>query len=217
LPAFWGIEPLASTVRQAQGCGMAQGRSARTEKNRQVFLDTLAATGNVTAAAKAVSLDRNAAYSWRRTDAAFAREWDAAVDAVMDAIEAKAIHEARYENSAAAAQSRLFLLRTHRPEVYNPAQLLIRERLKVELEIRKLELARLKATPLVIEGKVEAPVATTSVPGAPAMGEGLNGIFFRLPDNKRHLPDPDAVAAAEAMVEEREVERVDEPKLAAAD
>ena len=48
--------------------------------NQRGFLETLATTGNITAAAKAVAMSREAAYAFcRRGGAAFSLGWDAAI------------------------------------------------------------------------------------------------------------------------------------------
>ncbi|GAA4044996.1 helix-turn-helix domain-containing protein [Parerythrobacter jejuensis] len=50
-----------------------------TRERRALFLQALAATGNVRAACERVGVSRPTVYDWRRRDAAFARGWEAAI------------------------------------------------------------------------------------------------------------------------------------------
>ncbi len=61
-----------------------------TRAARQRFLETLRATGNVSAAARAVGLARSSAYRLRRRDAAFAAAWDDAEQEAVDLLEQEA-------------------------------------------------------------------------------------------------------------------------------
>jgi hypothetical protein len=56
-----------------------------TPERKALFLETLAATGNVRAACKRVGLSREAAYRLRRREALFMRGWDAALLRARDA------------------------------------------------------------------------------------------------------------------------------------
>lgn len=73
---------------------MTTVRTIRTAKKRSLFLDALAQTGNVSEAATAAAIGRSAAYDWRRDDAAFAADWDAAVDEAADRMEREAFRRA---------------------------------------------------------------------------------------------------------------------------
>jgi hypothetical protein len=86
-----------------------RGRTVRTLKARTRFLDELARTGNVERSAAAAGFSRSVSYEWREQDEAFRREWDSAVQAVMDQIEAKLIEQARTDDSPAGVTSRIFL------------------------------------------------------------------------------------------------------------
>ena len=55
-----------------------------TPERKALFLETLAATGNVRAACKRVGLSREAAYRLRRREALFARGWDTALLVARD-------------------------------------------------------------------------------------------------------------------------------------
>lgn len=69
-------------------------RTIRTTSTRALFLDTLAATANVTRAIEATKAERTAIYGWRNDDEAFARDWDAALDLGTDALEDEAVRRA---------------------------------------------------------------------------------------------------------------------------
>lgn len=62
--------------------------------DRQAFLDVLAATGNISQAARSIGRTPNAAHRLRIKDAAFAADWKSAVDAACETIHAAAIAEA---------------------------------------------------------------------------------------------------------------------------
>lgn len=59
---------------------------AMTRRQRK-FLESLAATGQVTAAAKAAGVDSSLPYKWRKQDDAFREAWDALADQVGTVIE----------------------------------------------------------------------------------------------------------------------------------
>jgi hypothetical protein len=61
-----------------------------TPKKRDAFLLALASTGNVTVAAQMAEVTRTHVYEWRKTDGAFARAWDDAIDQAADLLEAEA-------------------------------------------------------------------------------------------------------------------------------
>ena len=61
-----------------------------TGRRRGLFLDTLSATGNVSAAARAAEVARSTCYRTRRLDPAFAEDWVDAEEAAVDLLEAEA-------------------------------------------------------------------------------------------------------------------------------
>lgn len=61
-----------------------------TGRRRGLFLDTLSATGNVSAAARAAQVARSTCYRTRRLDADFAEQWTDAEEAAVDLLEAEA-------------------------------------------------------------------------------------------------------------------------------
>ena len=66
-----------------------------TDEKRRVFLEALAAVGNVTQAAKSAGLSRTIVYKRRREDEDFARDWDEAKWIGGGALEDEAIRRAR--------------------------------------------------------------------------------------------------------------------------
>lgn len=81
------------------------------------FLKSLASSGNVSTAAKAAGITRQAAYKQYATDADFAAAWEEAIDEAADMLEAVA-----YERAKEGGSDRLliFLLQAARPHKYRP-------------------------------------------------------------------------------------------------
>lgn len=69
---------------------MTAGSAKLTPKKRATFLEVLAQTGNVSAAASASGLHRNYAYQLRAEDEDFAKEWEAAIEHAADLLELEA-------------------------------------------------------------------------------------------------------------------------------
>lgn len=61
-----------------------------TGRRRVVFLETLAATGNVSAAARAAGIARSTCYRIRRADPDLAEAWTDAIEEAVDVLEAEA-------------------------------------------------------------------------------------------------------------------------------
>ena len=78
------------------------------------FLDALREGGNVRAACKAAGVARPTVYEWRDADPAFAKGWAEALEDACDGLEAVAFKRALTGNDKLL----MFLLRSHRPEVY---------------------------------------------------------------------------------------------------
>jgi hypothetical protein len=162
-------------------------RTIRTLKCRRLFLADLAATGNVEAACLAVGVGRSAMYAWRREDSDFAAEWDAAITAVVDRVEAKLVDQALHDEGPAGVTSRIFLLRHQRAATYNPGMLVRHEAMRLAMEEKRQQL---QLGGPVIDGQVERNgkmlsemdfIAVTALPS-------------NLRDNSPHLPpnfDPD--------------------------
>ena len=74
-------------------------------------------SGNVRASCSAAGISRSAAYVWRNRFKTFAKEWDEAKDDAVDALDLEA-----WKRATEGASDRLlmFLLKAHKPSVYNP-------------------------------------------------------------------------------------------------
>lgn len=81
---------------------------------REPFLEALAATGNVTASARAVGLDRDAAYLRRKSDPEFAAAWASAEEVSTDEL----VAEARRRALAGSDWLLWRLIQAHRRELY---------------------------------------------------------------------------------------------------
>lgn len=93
---------------------MQRGKTIRTARARAAFLAHFAEHGNVTAAAKAAGMSRNAAYCWRNDDPDFAADWDDAEQQAVDKLEQVA-RERAIDSSDRMME---ILLKAHRPEKY---------------------------------------------------------------------------------------------------
>ena len=107
----------------------------RTTKKKAEFLDLLAETGNVSAAALACNLPRRTLYSCRATDPDFAAAWDESLEIGLDALEDEAIRRAAVGVEEPVFQCGLkcgttrkysdllliFLLKSRRPRRYGGA------------------------------------------------------------------------------------------------
>lgn len=79
-----------STKRRAR----PEIRRTWTEMKRRKFLETLALTCNVTAAARSLGMAPNSPYALRARDAAFAEAWDQALTEGYDRLEASVYERA---------------------------------------------------------------------------------------------------------------------------
>lgn len=86
----------------------------RIERWQERFLASLRETPNVKAACAAAGVSRQTVYRTRDADLAFREEWQSALDASVDELEARAFQ------LALEGDSRLveFMLKSHRPNVY---------------------------------------------------------------------------------------------------
>jgi hypothetical protein len=69
---------------------MTRGRSNRTDRARETFLEVLRDTCNVSEAARAAGMSRRSAYDWRDADQAFAADWADAEQEAADKLEREA-------------------------------------------------------------------------------------------------------------------------------
>jgi hypothetical protein len=103
-----------------------------TEGTRDLFIRTLADSGNVSHAAQKVGINRRTAYHWRKSDAEFRLEWDHAIETAVDALEAEArrramdgVEETQYYRGEPSGVLRkysdallILLLKAHRPDKF---------------------------------------------------------------------------------------------------
>ena len=88
---------------------------------RRIFLETLTDLPIVGKACRRAGITRRQAFKWRAEDPDFRREWDAAVDIGVTALEDEAILRAKNGSDRLL----MFVLRAARPEKY-------RENIKIE-------------------------------------------------------------------------------------
>ena len=158
---------------------MRRGRNYKlVGRRKQLFLEALAARGNMTAAAHAAGVSRACAYLNRQNDDTFAKAWEEAEEIAADRLEAEAWRRGvegveepvislgkvvegadgeplmirRYSDTVLLA-----LLRAHRPEKY-------RERNSVEIDVSEKLWERLEAAR-------QRAIATSDVAAAPRVLE----------------------------------------------
>lgn len=97
---------------------VAPGTANRVARWQKRFLESLRAIPNVKAACAAAGVSRQTAYRTRDSDSAFRDEWQSALDASVDELEAAAF------KMALEGDSRLveFMLKSHRPAIYRETQ-----------------------------------------------------------------------------------------------
>lgn len=105
------------------------GPQGWTPVRRQLFLDELAASANITAAAKVAGLSARSAYQLRQRDSHFAAQWQQALQIALDELEALLIDRVRqgtetgvYAGGILVGRERvysdrlaMFVLNRHRP------------------------------------------------------------------------------------------------------
>lgn len=82
---------------------------------RDDFLESLRRSPNVSRASKAAGVDRKTAYNARAAQDQFRADWEDAIANSVDRLEAAAFRRATKVSDTLA----IFLLKCHRPEVYN--------------------------------------------------------------------------------------------------
>jgi len=83
------------------------------------FLKRMRASGNVYLSCQAAGIPRSTAYYWRNKFKTFQDEWDEAKEDAVDKLDAEAWRRATEE---ASDRLLMFLLKAHKPDVYNPVQ-----------------------------------------------------------------------------------------------
>jgi hypothetical protein len=102
----------------------------------QKFLDALAETCNVSLSCQRAGIGRTVAYDYRKQNKRFAAAWARALEIGVGSLEDEAIRRARdgtdkgiyHDGKWIATEKRysdtllIFLLKAHKPDVYNPPQ-----------------------------------------------------------------------------------------------
>lgn len=81
---------------------------------KEKFLKALEISPNVSVACKAAGISRALSYQARSKDAEFAERWDAVIEASVDDLASEAFRRAKDGSDLLT----IFLLKSHRPEVY---------------------------------------------------------------------------------------------------
>jgi hypothetical protein len=92
----------------------ASTHSTRKKAWKAKFIDALAETGNVAAAARIACVSRDLPYKGRPHDREFVKAWDSAMETSTDKLEAIARQRAMDTSDTLL----IFLLKAHRPEKY---------------------------------------------------------------------------------------------------
>ncbi len=101
---------------------MTRGRTIRTDRAREAFLATMAATCNVSESARAAGIGRSSAYEWREDDPDFAKAWDDAEQEAADLLEKTAWERATGPDKSDRMLE--ILLKAHRPHKFVEKRLL---------------------------------------------------------------------------------------------
>lgn len=109
---------------------------------KPAFIRALANSANVRAACQSAGISRQAAYLRKRTDEAFAEQWDDALEDACDVLEGIARQRAAAESDVLL----IFLLKAHRPEKY-------RDNHKIDLNVKG---AMTQVTEVVVRNRAEA-------------------------------------------------------------
>jgi len=105
------------------------------------FIDRMRSSGNVRLSCTAAGIPRSTAYYWRDKFKTFAKAWDDAKADAVDVLDAEA-----WKRATEGQSDRLimFLLKAHRPDVYNPAQTIKHEGTgdQGEIEVKQVGLTQ---------------------------------------------------------------------------
>lgn len=161
-----------------------------TMPRRRSFLRTLRQTGTVTVAAEKAGVSRSQAYQLRKKDKAFAQDWDDALQAALDELEAELRRRAMqgteqpvYFGGKECGRIRtyndnlgMFLLRAHRAEIYGAAKTADSDEGPAARDAgraRRLVEERLKRLATRRDGLTkDDAVNTTAAAGEPKAGNG---------------------------------------------
>ena len=110
----------------------------KADEWRPIFLSILRDTANVRAACKAAGVTRPVAYTHKWHSKEFAIQWDTALADAVDVLEAAARQRALTISDTLL----IFLLKSHRPEVYRETLTLRIEQERILDDTRKLAIER---------------------------------------------------------------------------
>lgn len=168
-----------------------QGQRPRDDSWKTTFLESLSVMPNVSAAARAAGIDPTTAYDHRKTDAEFAKAWNAGLDQGFDLLEQEAVRRATVGGKVTRTMTRtlptgevvietseetktsdtllIFLLKAYRPERF-------RERYDVDHKVGGLNgeplTIRLAFDPTPSEPTLETGALTVKLG---ELGPGSNG------------------------------------------
>ena len=109
-------------------------KESRPGKWADTFFEALANSGVVRAATEAAKIDRSVVYDHRAHNAAFRRRWDEALDKGIDLLEFAARKLALEGNPTML----IFLLKCHRPAIYQDSIRIQHEMLTATVEAERI-------------------------------------------------------------------------------
>lgn len=112
---------------------------ANTDAKRMAFIESLKVSANVTKSCVAASIARKTAYRWRKDWVTFRQQWDDALEEACDVLEQVARDVAVVDKNP---QMLMFLLKSHRPHVYDRRTLAETMKVEVDSEGTKITVAR---------------------------------------------------------------------------
>lgn len=159
---------------------------------KKKFLEALKNTANVRAACYAAGIDRVTAYTYRKKDEKFAKEWETSLDEAVDLLEASAWQRAKsgitrehshfYKGNLVGKDViqeysdtlLIFLLKAHRPEKYRERYTIdfnIKNELQKKMNEFGLTEEQIRRSPALAPIFVRAGVISDSSLGNGAVGE----------------------------------------------
>jgi hypothetical protein len=122
-----------------------------TPRRRAAFIAAIASgTMTVEQAAASIGAGRRSVYRWRQEDEEFRQAWNDAVEESADLLEAM-LHELALGGDV---QALIFLLRSRKPEIYNPTLVLRQQMLQLALAKARAEAVSVPT----IESHAERPM-----------------------------------------------------------
>ena len=166
---------------------------------KQTFLVAYQLGLTVEQAAQLAGVSARAAYYWRDKDHDFAQAWHTSRDRLVEALEMQA-----FQRAANGSDRMLtFLLKSHRPEIYNERVRANTPNSSTQDPDRTFSLAEIyeKVRKWEVDDKWEV-LDPPQTPAQPEMPETQEQAHPSHQEDRSELPDPDPVAAAPPLVEE---------------